>query len=438
MVLKRLVVGVAAALLLANPVTAQEVLRVPVDRIVAVVGETPIPYSRIIEAENTLRFQGRQIPYGDPEAYRALQRTLLEGLVDDELMVQAAERDTMVVVADEDVQSAVEETLQGLRTQYRSTTEFNNELQQVGFKSVEDYRAYLAAQQRREMLQSGLLQQLRMIGELQPLPPTEAEMREMFEATRGQFQERPATVSYRQIVVPTKADTAAMRVAYMRADSVRQRLLAGEDFAALARELSDDEGTKHQGGNLGWVRRGRGLVREFEEVAFTIRPGFYSIPVITPFGVHIIEVQRSEPASVQVRHILISPGFTDEDKAIARAEADSVKGLIEAGFPFDSLVTVYHDRTEERTLDNIPRDRLPPDFQQALAGALPGQIIGPIEIERNSRTLYAVVIFQRERPAGPATFEDVRDALRNQIGEQNAIQRYIEVLRSATYIDIRL
>ena len=438
MAFKGLVIGALVALLLPSFVTAQGTPRVPVDRVVAIVGETPIPYSRIVEALNTIRAQGRQIPFDDAEAFLSLQRTILNGLVDDELLVQAAERDTMVVVADEEVQSAVEQTMSGLRGQFRTTDEFNRELQQVGFKSVEDYRMYLTTQQRREQLQSALLQQLRMSGELQPLPPTESEMREFYEANSGQHPERPATVSYRQIVVPTRADSGALREAFRQAESVRQRLLDGEDFAALARELSDDEGTKHQGGNLGWVRRGRGLVREFEEVAFAIRPGAYSIPVFTPFGVHIIQVQRSEPASVQVRHILISPGFTDEDKAIARTEADSVKKLLEAGFDFDSLVTRYHDRTEERTLENIPRDRLPAPFQATFAGAEPGQILGPIEVDRNSRTLYAVVIFQRERPAGTATFEDLRDQIRTQMGEENAIQRFIQTLRQATYIDIRL
>lgn len=433
--LRQLFVVTVLLLAFSQPAAAQDVLRVPADRIVAIVGETPITISRVAEGENTLRAQGGQIPT-DPQELYQFRRNILQGLIDDELLVQAAERDTMVVVTDEDVQSAVDETLRRIREQL-PPTELERELQAVGFKSIDDYRLYLTEQQRREMLRSSLLQQLRRAGELQPLPPTEAEMREVFENTRAQHPQRPATVSFRQIVVPTKADSAALRVAYSKADSIRQRLLDGEDFAALAREFSDDVGTRENGGNLGWVRRGRGLVREFEEVAFTIRPGAYSIPIHTPFGMHIIQVQRSEPASVQVRHILVSPGFTDEDRAAARAEADSVRKLVEAGLPFDSLVTAYHDRTEERTLDDMPRDRLPPAYQEALTGAKPGDIIGPVDLERNSRTLYAIIIFQEEREAGTATFEDLRDQLRAQLGEENAIERYIEVLRNATYVDIR-
>jgi parvulin-like peptidyl-prolyl isomerase len=294
---RHILTGFAGCLVLQSHVVAgQEVTRVPVDRIVAIVGVTPITMSRLIEQENTWRSQGGQVPT-NPAELLVLRQGLLKSLIDQELMVQAAERDTMVVVSDEDVQTAVDETLRNIRDDYPSELDLERELQAVGFESVDDYRLWLAEQQRRSLLQEAVLAQLRQRGDIVSLPPTEEEMREYYEAAKGQLGQRPATVSFRQIVVMSEPDTAALRTAFNKADSIRQLLVEGADFAEMAQQFSADPASAARGGELGWFRRGGGLVREFEDAAFRLQPGFHSQPVLTPFGFHIIQVQRAEPAS---------------------------------------------------------------------------------------------------------------------------------------------
>jgi parvulin-like peptidyl-prolyl isomerase len=79
------------------------------------------------------------------------------------------------------------------------------------------------------------------------------------------------------------------------ANELRQRLLAGEDFAALAAEYSDDPGSAANGGDLGWFGKGQ-MVAPFEEAAFSLPIGEISEPVKSDFGYHLIEVLERDAA----------------------------------------------------------------------------------------------------------------------------------------------
>ena len=84
--------------------------------------------------------------------------------------------------------------------------------------------------------------------------------------------------------------------ALARIIEVQQKLGAGEDFAVLATEYSDDTGSAASGGELGWFPRGSGLVQEFEDAAFALQAGELSQPVKTQFGYHLIQVEERDPA----------------------------------------------------------------------------------------------------------------------------------------------
>jgi parvulin-like peptidyl-prolyl isomerase len=68
----------------------------------------------------------------------------------------------------------------------------------------------------------------------------------------------------------------------------------GEDFATVARELSTDESTAANGGDLGWFTREE-MVAPFAEAAFALEPGAISDPVETEFGWHVIQVMEQDP-----------------------------------------------------------------------------------------------------------------------------------------------
>jgi len=272
--------------------------------------------------------------------------------------------------------------------------------------------------------------------QIRSVPPTEQEIRDYYEATKPQQPKRPATVSFRAIVVSPQPTPEAKAAARAKADSVLAEIRMGADFATLARRFSDDPGSREEGGDLGWFRRGR-MVAAFEQVAFRLRPGQVSEVVETPFGFHIIQVERIEPAEIKARHILFAPVITDADLARAQARADSAATALRAGTPVDSLLRLYHDPLEQSLFEDIPPDNLPEALRNAVQGALPGDVIGPVRIEENGRIRFAAVLFEEARAEGEYTYEELYDRLRSSLSEGSGVRRYVDELRKNTYIDIR-
>src|SRR2546425_19747 len=241
-----------------------------------------------------MQSEGQQLP-SDSAGRAALRRQILTQMVEDELLVQQAQRETNLKVTDREVQDQVEQTVQNVRKQFTSGAEFQSQLRAAGFGSEEEWRRWLADNQRRSILRDRLLDELRQKGKLRPIPPSESQLRAFWEQNRGQQSKRPASVSFRQIVIAPKPDSAAKARARQLAESLVVVLRGGASFADVARRFSSDSGSREAGGELGWFRRGR-MVKEFEDVAFRMRPGEISGVVETEFGYHIIQVERVQPA----------------------------------------------------------------------------------------------------------------------------------------------
>ncbi len=413
---------------------AQELTEI--DHIVAVVGRVAIPYSRVEEQLNVMRQRGDPMP-SDSAGLARLRLEIVNNLVDEELVVQEAQADTAIRVTDEQVQGAVDEAIRRVRTQFPSDVDFQRQLQASGFGTMEEYRRWMTDQRRRDLLQQSLMQKLRQSGTLRSVPPTEEEQRAYYDQVKAQ-QTRPAVVSFRQVLIRPQPDSAAVDSAFRLADSLSQALKAGAEFAALARRYSNDPASRDQGGELGYFRRGQ-MVPEFEAMAFRLRPGQISPPVRSSFGFHVIQVQRSDPAELQARHILIAPRVTETNVAAARALADSVARRARAGASFDSLARAYHDPSEQAFAQGAVLDSLPAVFRDAFAAAHVGDIVGPIAVERpDGATRFSVIRLEELRPAGQYTFDELKERIRTTLAEQAALRRYLDGLRKRTHIDIRL
>ena len=432
------------AILVASSAAAQRRLSPPpeqtLDRIVAVVGTRPILASQIDEEMVQQQAQGQPLPT-DSAGTATLRRQILDRLIELEILVQQAERDTTIKVTDQEVLDQVEQTYQNVRKQFSTENEFRDQIRQARFGSVEEWRRWLADQQRRQLLAQRLIESQRQKGKLRPIPPTEAQMRDFWAQNKDQQPKRPATVSFRQIVVKPVPDSAARQRAYARAESLVVELRKGGDFAAAAKRFSMDSASAVQGGELGWFRRGV-MVKEFEDVAFRLRPGEISFPVETAFGFHVINVERTQPAEILARHILIIPEISKAQIAIGRRLADSLHNVLAGGtvrIAFDSLAKLYGDPQEPKLAEDASLTDMPPEYQKAFSA---DSTLGlkPVIAEGadTPREKFVVVEVTARKAAGDLAFDDVKMRIRQSLSDQLAIKHFIDQLRRQIYVDIRL
>ncbi|WP_413705176.1 peptidylprolyl isomerase [Pseudomonas sp. Pseusp16] len=212
----------------------------------------------------------------NPKAYRQLRKAALDALIDRELLWQEAIK-RGVVISDAVVKDRIDQTRQAMG----GAEVFARRLEDAGY--TEYTRRELAARQ--------VFNDLTQAGE-----PDEKQVRAFYEEHRAEMN-RPEAVQARHILVKVGpgADPSTVEAARLRLMGMRASIVAGADFASLARSGSEDASAS-EGGDLGYFPRGR-MLPEFEAVAFALAPGAVSEPVRTSVGWHLIYLENHMEAT---------------------------------------------------------------------------------------------------------------------------------------------
>ena len=153
------------------------------------------------------------------------------------------------------------------------------------------------------------------------VPADEAAQRAYYEEHKEEYAQ-PEQVHARHILVKAEGRTDADAQKIL--EGARARLAKGEDFAALARELSEEPAAKTSGGDLGFFGRGD-MVPQFSEAAFGAQPNTLAGPIKTEFGWHLIQVLEKRPAGTQpfeqVKPMIAQRLSADRTAEMAEAKA---------------------------------------------------------------------------------------------------------------------
>ena len=231
------------------------------------------------EVTNRERSAGRSIP---PNERDRVLRGILDEIIAFRLLLQES-RARKLPVSDADIDAR----LSAIRQRFPSEEAFKNAMA-AQKTSLDEVRK----ETRQELLVSKLLET--EVGPKSVVAPGEVE--KVYKENPKSFvlAER-VRASHILITVPPDADAAVKAEALAKANSVLKSARSGKDFAALAKEFSQDPSNAAQGGDLG-LFRAEEMLPPFSEAAFRLRPGGISDIVETQWGYHIIKTVEKQPA----------------------------------------------------------------------------------------------------------------------------------------------
>jgi peptidyl-prolyl cis-trans isomerase C len=235
-------------------------------------------------------YQEYRRPYGVNIAGRGdhldkltrLRKEAMDEMIEQELVRQAAKA-AGIDVTEAEIDTAIDEISQPFNT----ADEFSRRLQGEGF-TPESYREHIG----RMIAAKKYLDEIRMrVAEV-----SDQELEQYYRDNEYRLT-FPEQVRVRHVLLTWKPmgtpdDRAAIREQMV---PILERARAGEDFASLAREFSDDYATRQSGGDTGLFHRGQ-MAPAFEDAAFALKHGEISDPVETVFGVHILRLEEHREA----------------------------------------------------------------------------------------------------------------------------------------------
>jgi peptidyl-prolyl cis-trans isomerase SurA len=307
------------------------------DQIVAVIGNQIIKQSdinsQLQQIQNQLKEQGDTTIISPCE--------ILEDLVFEKLMLDQAQKDS-IEVSEAQVEAELDRRIRFFVLQIGS----EKKLEEYYGKSINSIKDEFRTSIKNQLLTQQMQQKIS--GNVTVTP---AEVKAFF--NRFPIDSLPfvnAEVEIGQIVIEPTISKEAKAAAKEKLNTLRERILKGENFSTLAVLYSEDPGSARKGGELGLVPRGT-FVPEFEAAAYNLKQGEVSKIIETEFGYHILQLIERRGEQINVRHILITPKIDGSDLLRAKNKIDSVYAILKADtLSFAEVAMRYSD--DKATKDN--------------------------------------------------------------------------------------
>jgi len=321
--MKKLISICFAILAITSLALAQNMM---IDKVIVQVGSELILLSEVEEQFAYASEQKGGIP---PEA----RCQILEQVMAQKLMVNQAKLDS-IVVSDPEVEAQLD-------------ARFERILQMMGgdTKQFEDFYGQTISQAREGMrteLKGQLLAERMQTQVMNDIVVTPSEVKDFYDRIpKDSLPYFNSEVEIREIVMKPQVNTEEALKARTFLEELKQRILAGEDFAELAIKYSDDPGSGRLGGDLGTTKRGS-FVPAFEAAAYNLEKDELSDIVESEFGYHLIQLIERRGNSLHTRHILIKPEITEADLVKTQLKLDSIANAVNHdSLPFAYAVKLY-------------------------------------------------------------------------------------------------
>ncbi len=404
------------------------------DGIAAIVGDEVILIS---EFEAYVAMQMEQLQaQGTPVDLEKVRTDLLDNLIDNKVLLTNAKRDSALAVSSDEVEEALNNHIATILQQNRMTLEqLEQEIynqQGIGFTR---FRAEMREAIRDQLIQQRIQQRI-----YHSINVTRRDVEQFFTTYQDSLPPLGESVRLSKITKSVAPSQAREQTVFTTIYEIRRRLDQGEDFEALAKELSQGPQAA-SGGNLGFISKGTISERAFEETAFSLPQGKISQPFKTSLGYHIIQVLEKTDRGVRIRQIFL-PLVPDEEVVVkVNEKLNALRETI-------GSTEEFAQAAKEHSTDRVSRSRggklgwstlsnLSSSIRTAITNLEDGEISEPVR-ENNDISIYRI---DEKSDSRRFNFEDDYSILVRQYREYKANQKLIEKVeswRQNTFIDIRI
>ncbi|OGC04559.1 hypothetical protein A2V82_09310 [candidate division KSB1 bacterium RBG_16_48_16] len=402
------------------------------DRIAAIVDDDIILESEVSQGAYQLAMQLGIDVTKNPKELQRLAAMTLENLITVKVLLIQAEKDT-IEANEKQVDASLEQQMQYIA-------------QQLGGEDKAEAYFGMPLSKIRRSFRSQIEENLRVSAvqgqKLADVSVTRREVSQFFATMKDSIGSVKEGVDISHILIRTKPGEEAKRATFEKIKNIRDRIVAGEDFAALAKEVSEDPGSAARGGELGFMARGD-FVREFEEAAFNLKPEEMSDIVQSEFGYHIIQLLERRGEKINARHILISIKPTREDELAAAEKIKQIHTELLGGKSFAEMVKQYSDDESTKDADgrlgyfeiNQLRETAK-EFVFALEGIEAGQISEPVKTQYGFHIL-KVNSREKAREYSLDRDWDRIESMAVEYKKQKEFKKWLSELKKNIYIEIK-
>jgi peptidyl-prolyl cis-trans isomerase SurA len=402
----------------------------PIDGIAAIVGENIILKSDVSQVVGMTALQRGLDVSKDRAVLEKLQGDVLGSLIDQKVILEMAKLDS-IEVAEKDVERALEQQIETFIM--RAGTEKMAETM-LG-QSLNDFRREYWYDMRDRLITEQYQQQLIMSVNI-----NRENVVNFFTSYKDSLPIFPVTMKIRHLLIRIKPSEKSRSDAEKKINTVRERILSGESFSALAEIYSADPGSKNNGGSLGYIRRNQ-MVKEFETIAFTQKINMLSEPVETSFGFHILETTEKSGEKIKVRHILISPAITEEDETNTYNYAMMLRDSSKSLASFKKLVTKYSDDEPTKKIGGdlgwiTPTNSPIPAIAEVLGLLEKDECSRPVKSDLGYHLLWVEAVKPGGRPSLETHWVEIEEIALNH-KRMEYFQEWVEAARTNIFIDIK-
>ncbi len=357
------------------------------ERVVAVVGSEPVLHSDVISLMMESGID-QEIAYTSDSSSPSYMLAV-DQMIEDKLLVEAAIREGLYPTRQE-IQDAVDNSMDEIRGSFSSEQEFMNYLVSMGMTIISLRESYTAMMG--DKIASENYVRLKAGTAMTSMP---ANAVTFFEENQDVVDEVLAPTNVSWIYLPVLPSGVNTDEAQDLLTEVRTRIENGElTFSSAAAEYSQD-GSATSGGDLGWFSRGD-MTATFEGVAYSLEPGDIAGPFLTPFGVHLIKLTDKDELRVRASHIIIVAPLVPEDIDTALQQADEIINHLNSGLDFAQAANQFSYDPDPGNVDGflgtVNVAAWQGDMGNAVLSLNPGEISEPVIVEQNM----AVAIFKSE------------------------------------------